>query len=84
MTFPALRGGLRGFVTVSDDALANACRVLLRTTHNLAEGAGAAGLAGLLTIAKTGGLDGKSVGVVLSGANIDLATLARVITERGA
>jgi threonine dehydratase len=84
MTFDALRNGLHGFVAVSDDALAEACRVLLMTTHNLVEGAGAAGLAGLRAVAATGALDGKSVGIVLSGANIDLPTLARVVTTREA
>jgi threonine dehydratase len=53
--------------------------VLLRTTHNLAEGAGAAGLAGLFKLRET--LAGKRVGIVLSGANIDEATLRRVITH---
>jgi threonine dehydratase len=81
MTFDALREGLAGFVSVSEDALAKACVTLIRTTHNLVEGAGAAGLAGLLAIAETGRLDGKNVGIVLSGANIDLATLRSILAQ---
>ena len=77
LTFPALRRGLAGFVTVSEGEIAEALRLLLRTTHNLAEGAGAAGLAGLMKLRDT--LAGKTVGVVLSGANIDAATLRRVL-----
>jgi len=77
MTFPALREGLAGFVTVTEGEIAEALRLLLRTTHNLAEGAGAAGLAGLLKLRDT--LAGKTVGVVLSGANIDAVTLRRVL-----
>jgi threonine dehydratase len=50
LTFGPLREGLSGFVKVSESALADAIRLLLRTTHNLAEAAGAAGLAGLLTL----------------------------------
>jgi threonine dehydratase len=50
LTFPALREGLAGFIKVSEPAIADALRVLLRTTHNLAEGAGATGLAGLLAL----------------------------------
>jgi threonine dehydratase len=46
--FPALKAGLAGFVTASEAELAEAVRCLLRTTHHLAEGAGAAGLAGLV------------------------------------
>lgn len=79
LTFGALREGLAGFVTVSDAEIARALRLLLRTTHNLAEGAGAAGLAGLLALA--GRLAGQTVGIVLSGGNIDAATLRRVVTE---
>ena len=54
--------------------IAEAIRVLLRTTHNLAEGAGAAGLAGLFALREQ--LAGKTVAIVLSGSNIDEATLA--------
>lgn len=78
LTWPALREGLAGFVAVSDDELAAAVRLLLRATHNLAEGAGAAGLAGLLRLRAE--LAGKAVAIVLSGANIDAATLRRVVT----
>ncbi len=77
LTFTALREGLSGFVKVSEHEIAEAIRVLLRTTHNLAEGAGAAGLAGLMALRET--LAGKSVGIVLSGANIDQETLRRVL-----
>jgi threonine dehydratase len=76
-TFDPLREGLSGFVKVSESALAEAIRVLLRTTHNLAEGAGAAGLAGLFELRDV--LVGKSVGICLSGSNIDAETLRRVV-----
>jgi threonine dehydratase len=52
-------------------------RLVLSTTHTLVEGAGAAGLAGLLKLRET--LAGKTVGIVLSGANIDRETLRRVL-----
>ena len=55
MTFEPLRDGLAGFVTVTEAEIAEAVRLLLRTTHNLAEGAGAAGLAGLLRLRETPG-----------------------------
>ncbi|MEP6691787.1 MAG: pyridoxal-phosphate dependent enzyme [Gemmatimonadaceae bacterium] len=77
MTFPALRAGLAGFVTVTDAQIADAVRLLLRTTHNLVEGAGAAGLAGLLALRDT--LAGQRVGIVLSGGNMDGATLSRIV-----
>jgi threonine dehydratase len=76
-TFGALREGLAGFVAVTDAEIAEAVRLLLSTTHTLVEGAGAAGLAGLLKLGDT--VAGKTVGIVLSGANIDRETLRRVL-----
>lgn len=77
-TFSALREGLTGFVKVSEAELAAAVRLFLRTTHNLAEGAGAAGLAGLMSLRET--LAGKTVGISLCGGNIDQETLRRVVS----
>lgn len=78
MTFPALQAGLAGFVKVSEAEIAAALRLYLKATHNLAEGAAAAGLAGLFRLREA--LAGKTVGVVLSGSNIDSVTLRRVLT----
>jgi threonine dehydratase len=77
MTFGPLCAGLSGFVTVTDAEIAEAVRVALSATHNLAEGAGAAGLAGLCKLAPE--LAGQRVGVVISGGNIDRDTLRRVL-----
>jgi threonine dehydratase len=76
-TFEALREGLAGFVTVTDAEIADAVRMVLSATHTLVEGAGAAGLAGLLRLREV--LAGRTVGIVLSGANIDRETLGRVL-----
>ena len=77
-TWETLRDGLEDFVAVPDDAIAAAIRMLLRTTHNLAEGAGAAGLAGLVALRDR--FAGKTVAVILSGSNIDAATLRTVLS----
>ena len=77
MTFPALLDGLADFITVTDAEIADAMRMLLRTTHSMVEPAGAAGLAGLRKLAPK--LEGKRVGIVLSGANVDSTTLQRVL-----
>jgi threonine dehydratase len=77
LTWEALRDGLTGFVAVSDAEIAAAVRSLIRTTHNLVEGAGAAGYAGLCAL--RGELAGKTVAIILSGANIDTPTLVRVL-----
>ncbi|MEJ7811030.1 MAG: pyridoxal-phosphate dependent enzyme [Gemmatimonadaceae bacterium] len=79
LTFPALRAGLAGFVTVTDAEIAEAVRLLMRGTHSLVEGAGAAGLAGLLALRER--LAGLRVGIVISGGNIDAETLRRVLTR---
>ncbi len=77
LTWDTLVEGLAGFVAVSDAAIADAIRLLIRTTHNLVEGAGAAGLAGMLALREE--LAGKTVAIVLSGSNIDTPTLRRVL-----
>lgn len=79
MTWPALREGLAGFVTVTDTEVAAAIRLMIRSTHNLVEAAGAAGLAGLVKLRAE--LAGKTVAVILSGSNIDSATLRRVMAH---
>jgi threonine dehydratase len=79
LTFGPLLEGLSGFVKASEGAIADAVRILLRTTHNLAEGAGAAGLAGLLQLRDN--LAGKSVGICISGGNIDQETLRKVLAR---
>jgi len=64
-------------VEVSDAAIAEAMRVLYQDTHNLAEGAGAAGLAGALEEKQH--LQGKRVGIVLTGGNVDREMYERVL-----
>ena len=77
-TWPTLQSGLADFVAVSDAEIAAAIRLLLRTTHNLAEGAGAAGLAGLTSLRDR--FANKTVAIILSGSNIDAATLRTIMT----
>jgi threonine dehydratase len=80
MTFPALKAGLADFVTVSEAELAGAVRLAIRTTHQLVEGAGAAGLAGLMKLRER--LAGKTVGVIASGGNIDEKTLHLILSRQ--
>lgn len=79
LTFGALQEGLAGFVAVSEAELAEATRVLIRTTHTLVEGAGAAGLAGIGRLREK--LAGRAVGIVISGGNVDDGTLRRVLNR---
>jgi threonine dehydratase len=64
-------------VTVSEDEIAAAIRWLLFHTHNLAEGAGAAALAAAVKLRLQ--LAGQRVAIILSGGNLDTATLRRVL-----
>jgi len=70
------RGAAR-IVQVSDDEVKCAMRAYYTDTHNLAEGAGAVSLAGLLQERER--QRGKKVAVVLSGANIDLDMYREII-----
>jgi len=79
LTFPALLEGLTGFVTVTESEIAEAVRLMLRTTHTMVEGAGAAGLAGLVRLAPK--LAGARVAIIASGGNIDAETLSRVVNR---
>jgi threonine dehydratase len=67
-------------VTVTEEELANAILLLLEIEKTVVEGAGAAPLAALLN--RSLGLDGARVVLVLSGGNIDVTMVSRII-ERG-
>ncbi len=69
--------GAERIVAVSDDEIAEAIRLYFRTTHNLAEGAGAAPLAALISEREK--MRGKTIGLILSGGNIDSDKFAEVI-----
>lgn len=62
--------GLAAFELVDDDAIDDAARLLALHAHTLAEGAGAAGLAGLLarTAARVGSPNTSAV--VVTGGNV--------------
>lgn len=76
LTFAILKGHLDEVVTLEEEELKDGVRAALQLTHNLAEGAGAAPLA---AARKWGSkLGGKKVVCVMTGGNLDVATLRRV------
>ncbi len=77
LPFGILKRGLADVVTLSEAELAEGIRLALQTTHNLAEGAGAAALMAAWT--RRDALAGRRVVVVMSGGNLDTATLRRVL-----
>lgn len=66
-------------VTVSDAEIAEAMRVYVTDTHNMAEGAAAAPLAAVLKA--RGQWAGRKVGVVHSGGNADAALMRSILEE---
>jgi threonine dehydratase len=77
---PLLRQYVDEIVTVEEEEIASAILVLLEQEKTLAEGAGAAALAAAL--AGKIGCSGKRVAVLVSGGNLDVSMLSRII-ERG-
>jgi threonine dehydratase len=77
LTQELLRRHLADFVLVEDARVRVAQRLLLTHAHTLAEGAGAAGLAGVLALGER--LAGHRVGVVVTGGNAAPAELAEVL-----
>jgi threonine dehydratase len=77
----AIRAGADRVVLVTDDEIEDAMRALFADTHNVVEGAGAAGLAAVLR--ERDQLRGRSVGIVLSGANVDAEPFARILARTG-
>lgn len=65
------------FVAVSDDEVAAAMRLYFTATHNVAEGAGAAALAALMQERER--MQGKKVGLILTGGNVDTNIFRRVL-----
>ncbi|MDE0531784.1 MAG: threonine dehydratase [Albidovulum sp.] len=70
-------GGADRIVSVSDTEMAAAVRLYYSTTHNLAEGAGAASLAALFKERESA--RNKKIAVVLSGGNIDAKWFTKII-----
>ena len=64
-------------VRVSDDEVRQAMKIYFTDTHNVVEGAGAAALAAALK--EKSSLQGKRVGVVASGGNVDHETFAKIL-----
>jgi len=80
-TFELVNKYVDDIVTVSDDEIALAILTLLEQQKLIAEGAGAVPVAAVMA-GKIPDIDGKNVCCLVSGGNIDVTILSRVI-ERG-
>jgi threonine dehydratase len=72
-----LKGNIDHIVQVTDAEVAQAMRDIFACTHNVAEGAGAAAFAAAMQEREQ--LAGQTVGLALSGGNVDSAVLAGVL-----
>ena len=73
-----LRAGVDRIVLVDDDEAKDAMRACFADTHNVAEGAGAIGLAALLKDRAAGG---ERVAMVLTGGNVSSELFAEVLSN---
>lgn len=81
ITYDIVKNYVDGIVTVSDDEIALAILTLLEKQKLIAEGAGAVPVAAVMA-GKIPDVENKNVCCVVSGGNIDVTILSRVI-ERG-
>ena len=81
VTFDLVNKYVDGIYTVSDDEIALAILTLMEQEKLVAEGAGAVPVAAVMN-GKIPDIDGKKVCCLVSGGNIDVTILSRVI-ERG-
>jgi threonine dehydratase len=79
LPFGIMQRGVDDMILVSEEEIRQAIVRVLRTTHNVAEGAGAASVAAAWKLRSA--LQGQKVVMVLSGGNIDLATLRWALND---
>ena len=80
ITFPLVQKWVDGIVTVDEEEIASSILLLIEKEKTVVEGAGATTLAALVNDRLP--MTGKKVVIVLSGGNIDVNVLSRII-ERG-
>ena len=80
LTYELCKEYVDGIVTVTDDEIALAILTLLEQQKLIAEGAGAVPVAAVMN-GKIPDMDGKNVCCLVSGGNIDVTILSRVIAR---
>lgn len=77
LTFPIIRRSVADILAVEDAALVECMRLLAETMKLVVEPTGCLGLAGARVLGES--LRGRTVGVILSGGNLELARLAKLL-----
>jgi threonine dehydratase len=80
LTFEIIQRGIDEIILVSDEEIAEAIRLLWRTTHVLAEGAGAAATAAAWQ--RRAQLRGQTIVNVMTGGNLDSETVGQIFSNR--
>lgn len=79
ITFDIVKKYVDGIIVVSEEEIAQAILFLLEKSKVVAEGAGATSLAGLLS--KKLNLEGKKVCCVISGGNVDINNIEKIVNR---
>lgn len=77
--FAIIKRGVSRVIAVSDDEISEAMRACYTDMHQLAEGAGAIALAGLLREKER--QHGRRVGMILSGGNVDRELYQKILAR---
>ena len=80
LTFEMCQKYVDGIVTVTEDEIATAILTLIQTQKTVAEGAGATSVAAVM-FDKVPEVKGKNIVCIVSGGNIDVSILSRVIIK---
>lgn len=80
ITFDIVKELVSDIVLVKEEDIKTAISLFLEHHHQVAEGAGAVGLAALIENEKR--FKGKKVGTIISGGNIDISLLRKILLER--
>ena len=78
LPFSIYKEHLDGFIMLTEDELADGVRMALKTTHNLAEGAGAAAIAAAYKQRDV--IAGRRVVCIMTGGNLDQAKLKWILS----
>lgn len=79
LPFAMFQNELDDMVLVTEEEIEESMRLLIRTTHNLVEGAAAAPFAAIAKMRDE--FEGKKVVGIMTGGNVDSATLKRILTH---
>ncbi len=82
ITFKIIKNYVDNIITVSEEQIIEAMRFIWERMKIIVEPSGAVSLAGLTELAKISPLDGKHIGLIFSGGNIDLSDFFMLMKQK--